>query len=549
MKLREADVSSGLPQVTRQARGIPARAGKKRKPLKKKQREADRPQTLQVRLMESDPTDKPSRFRVTLIREGMGNFGDSYYYPGDVLAEAAPLFEGAKIFKNHPTEIEEEIQPERKVEDILGHFENVGVTSDANGCKVLEADVVILPGSAFDFARSLMQHAVEFSKKYPAKDFIGLSINASGQADPVSIEEVMSTAPEGARGKLQEASDMGITELRVVRQITEAQSCDLVTKPGAGGKVLRLLEKNKTSTKGDEMSTKVKSGKKVKAKESDAPAADPKAKKKAAAASDQADHADHDDDADDHEETHESDAGAVDTDDDADDGEGDDGSDDDHEDAQEDIALFKKLLAEYVDNEEPSDDDIAAAKEAHGHAMEAYDGKEKEAYEAAGHALKLAHHKEKKVAEAKKVLGHHEAHHEKEMAATGTKPAKPGHQESAKKPKSQEAQLKEAVGQNLKLAGENARLKAELSAHKVQAHLDQKLEESGLSRQATRIFREKAGEFKTVKEVDEKLALFVEAWNEGGRPTSLALVEGERHVPAASGSKDEGTTSLSDCVL
>ena len=572
--MKEADVSTGLPQTTR-AGAKPAKpklsvmtmAEFASKPAKAK--ESARGISTQVKLRESDDS-KPSRFRVTLITEGMGNMADGYYYPGETLQESAPLFEGKKIFANHPTVTEEQEHPERSVQDILGHFENVRVGTNAQGAKILEADVVILPGAPFDYARSLMEHAVEYAKKYPNQDFIGLSINAAGSAEPIEIDKAIAMAPASARGKLQEAKEKGITEIRYVNKITEAHSCDLVTQPGAGGKVMKLLEeaKAKHGPKWEDCVQKVKAGNKKKGGSETDPynpyavcTASMGTQKENAVNEEM--HKEEEMKKESHKEEEGKEAPAADGDKDGDkdgakdadkdakaddksdekvmeDKEGDDKADDDHEDAEEDVALFKKLIAEYLDKDgdSASDEEIEAAKEAHKMAEEMYQGDKKEAFKCAGHALKMAHHKAKKIAEAKAVLS-------KESAASEGKVPSAGVKESAKPSKSVD-KLREAEGKIMKLSGENARLKQDLSKFKIQAHLDQKLKESGLPNSATKLFREKAGELKTEKEVDEKLSIFVEAWNEGGRPVTFSLVEAERIVPA--GSDDSESASLADCV-
>jgi hypothetical protein len=94
-----------------------------------------------------------------------------------------------------------------------------------------------------------MGHAVVYSEKYPDKSFIGLSINANGEAVEKDIEEVMKTAPKTAIPKLQDALLQGIKKLRVVNSITEATSVDLVTEAGAGGKILSFIERNRNMEK------------------------------------------------------------------------------------------------------------------------------------------------------------------------------------------------------------------------------------------------------------------------------------------------------------
>jgi hypothetical protein len=96
-----------------------------------------------------------------------------------------------------------------------------------------------------------VRHAVDYGKRYPNQEFVGLSINASGDAEPVRMESVLndSSLPQGCKPKLAQAVEMGIDELRMVRKISEATSVDLVTEPGAKGKIISYLENNKMAKK------------------------------------------------------------------------------------------------------------------------------------------------------------------------------------------------------------------------------------------------------------------------------------------------------------
>ena len=188
-------------------------------------------------------------YRVVLLQEGLGNFGNAFYYTKQALASAAPLFEGAQIFADHPSTIEEESRPERSVKDLVGHYEDVKV-EESDGVSMLCGTVRIPDGAPFDWVRSLMNHAIMFSKKYNEsdKDFIGLSINASGDADATAIDSMITAVPESLRPKLRQALDMGITQANVTNSISEAVSCDLVTRAGAKGRVLNLVEQNKENS-------------------------------------------------------------------------------------------------------------------------------------------------------------------------------------------------------------------------------------------------------------------------------------------------------------
>lgn len=199
-----------------------------------------------IRFKESIGMTHPERqmqtkFRVVLLEEGMGNDKDAFYYSKEALTSAVEVFTGAKIFADHPTMEEEEIRPERSTRDILGHFENLAVEDGVGGASVLCGDVDILPSIDCDWARARMVRAISNAAKFPNKDFIGLSINASGSSEKVSIDDAIKAAPEGAKVKLEEAKANGIDSVKVVSSINSAVSCDLVTNAGAGGKVLNVI--------------------------------------------------------------------------------------------------------------------------------------------------------------------------------------------------------------------------------------------------------------------------------------------------------------------
>ena len=194
----------------------------------------------------------PNKFRVVIIREGLGNMGDCYYYTKQALESAVPIFEGTKIYADHPTSEDEQIRPERSTKDILGHFENVELETDDQGCAILCADLDIVPTTNTEWARGLLSRAIENSKKFPDKDFVGLSINANGDSESADIRQILDEAPAGAKPKLEEAQANGIDLVKVVRSIKSAVSCDLVTEAGAGGKIQDFIEGDKTDGKKSE---------------------------------------------------------------------------------------------------------------------------------------------------------------------------------------------------------------------------------------------------------------------------------------------------------
>lgn len=191
----------------------------------------------------------PTKFKVALIQEGLGNLRDCYYYTREALemAAATAAFEGRKCFADHPSMSEESDRPERSVRDIIGHFENVHVEEADDGSAKLVADLIMLPSQPYEWARSLVSSAIRYSKKYPDRELVGLSINASGDAKAVDIDKFMNQAklPESAKPKLLKAKDMGATQVRVVSGIKDAMSVDLVTEPGCKGKIEAFIEGEK----------------------------------------------------------------------------------------------------------------------------------------------------------------------------------------------------------------------------------------------------------------------------------------------------------------
>ena len=210
-------------------------------------------ETIRFSALETSARDDgigPTKFRVVLLQEGLGNLKDAFYYSKDALESAVPLFEGKKMYADHPDAFEEKTRPERSVRDIIGHFENIKVEETDNR-HMLVGDAIMLPQKDYEWSRGLIQRAVEFNEKFPDKEFVGLSINASGDAEEQDLEEFMkeNEIPDGVLVKIQKAKEQGTKTIRIVRSLKEAVSCDLVTEPGAGGKVLKMLEKEKAMPK------------------------------------------------------------------------------------------------------------------------------------------------------------------------------------------------------------------------------------------------------------------------------------------------------------
>mgnify|MGYP001474943553 CR=1 FL=1 len=142
------------------------------------------------------------RAKVVIIKEGWSK--NKRYYPAKTLAEAVPLFEGAKCYLDHS-----DIKgiPNRSVRELTGFFENVKFVG-----KQIEADLQFLDTEAgrvgFDIAKESIKHN---------KTLAGLSIRGSG---------VLRKIEEGYE----------------VESLTSILSVDLVSDPAAGGEFLKLYE-------------------------------------------------------------------------------------------------------------------------------------------------------------------------------------------------------------------------------------------------------------------------------------------------------------------
>lgn len=388
-----------------------------------------------------------TKFRAVMLQEGLGNFADAYYYTADALKTAAPVFEGKKIFADHPSSLDEQIRPERSVRDVLGHFENVHVEETSDGRAQLVGDVVILPDDNFKWARSLMSHAVEFHTKFPDKEFIGLSINASGDASPVQLTEFMKQdLPESVKLKLQEAIDKNIEQIKVVSAIKEAVSCDLVTEAGAGGSLTKYLENNKQTLhkEGLQMAKQAEESKKEESQ-------------KQADGAPQGDHAD----------------------------------------AAQDVALIKDMLKKsFGGDAEPTEEECTLAKEA----IESY-GEMGHDKEKAG-ALAMEFMKASKHMAAKQAQKQADA-----KPADDKKPEEKPIEEAKKDDDVKESDkvLKEEV---IKLRGELTRYKESDKKREIETHIDKLCRESKQTNFVTKEFKPLVKDAKSVDEVNKAWKLF-----------------------------------------
>ena len=499
---KEADSSSSVVQVTRD--GVAKQSECEVRFLVKRIREANpSPDIPNRNPMPTANKLATNFFEVVLIEEGLGNSKDLFYYPGETITEAADVFLGKKIYADHPSSEEEVIRPERSVRDILGYFERVEPFQSEDGRTCLKGTVKMVMGQEYDWARQLMQEAVQFSEKFEAQDFVGLSVNASGEAQEVEISSLLDDpgVPEPAKAKLLKAVKEGATTIRKVSAITDAVSCDLVTEAGAGGKVLAMIEQEKKMRKKNLIENESEM------KHSDKDEKDPKDMKK-------------------------EDEAAT--------------PKGEHPDEEQDKKLIGDMVKKYLGDGEHTEEDMQMAGECIKHAKDM--GMEgDEAMKCAGYHMKMMKHLAKKEAEKKhkedEAKKEAESHKEDEAETKETAPP-------PTKAKPTEAAITELEADKVALAGRVAKLEEENRKFKLDIYLDKKLKESGLSRKATDTFRKGLTAVRNEKDIDEKFILFTESYKLGLQEanTSPYVLSVEKNIEITESKQEAPTYDLSKFV-
>ena len=187
--------------------------------------------------------DAGTMWDVIVIRAGLSANG--VFYPDTVLREAAPLFEGARVFCK--ADVVHTRGEGKDVEKIVGWL------SDAKFVEGGAADAGRITArlnlsAAADKLRTLLVDAWKRGKK----DLAGLSIDAGGTAATVMRE-----------GR----------KVRQAKSITKVSSVDVIVDPSAGGEFVRLVESVEEKESSDmfreQMIAAVKAAKKTAAKVGD----------------------------------------------------------------------------------------------------------------------------------------------------------------------------------------------------------------------------------------------------------------------------------------
>jgi hypothetical protein len=183
-----------------------------------------KPAAQVVVAMESnrEPEDTDIQESAVALREGLGmdengiikdacliqpGWGSSGYYGADVLQKEAAGFSGLQMFVDHPTSIEETIIPERSIKNLAAVVTNTVFKETGWKGAGIYGDVKVFS----DYQEPIKEKA----------PFIGLSLYGRGKA---KIGEA-----EGKTGK-------------IIESIPYKRSVDFVTKAGAGGALMPLLE-------------------------------------------------------------------------------------------------------------------------------------------------------------------------------------------------------------------------------------------------------------------------------------------------------------------
>lgn len=194
------------------------------------------------RVIEGKGGDK-HRIPVVIIGQGLGNLADRNYYTREAILSGPSVYEGKKAYIDHPTASSMIDQPGRSVKEICGHYENVVTKKNKEGLLELCADFVVMASRA-DIVGEV-QHAVEYKKKYPDKDFIGISINGDGEGIEMGYEEFVKVI-KPSPSEMVKIKQVEGQAIYVITKFTDAVSADLVTEAGARGRILTERAKKQT---------------------------------------------------------------------------------------------------------------------------------------------------------------------------------------------------------------------------------------------------------------------------------------------------------------
>lgn len=192
-----------LPAVKRKIRAEYRKLDVEEEEIPRWVREAETRELLRSYVPLTEAKFDKGRGQVIVIKPGF-NEDDSRYYDSEVLRRDYGIFEGAKMYADHPTEEEDKARPERSIKDWVATLSEV--KCDESG---------VITGIAEIIEPWMMQKLAALRDKGMLSE-MGVSINAVGSASKGTIE-----------GK----------ETLVIEKLVACRSVDFVTEPGAGGVV------------------------------------------------------------------------------------------------------------------------------------------------------------------------------------------------------------------------------------------------------------------------------------------------------------------------
>jgi len=155
--------------------------------------------------------DSKGKARVIIIQPGFNATKDRYY-PKEMLKRDYKIFEGVKMYADHPTKTEDEELPERSIRAWVATLSNVQV--DESGVVTGVAEII----------EPWLKEKLGLLQEKGLLNNMGISINAVGSATKSKIDGVETT---------------------VIEKLIAARSVDFVTEPGAGG-VVTFYEADRT---------------------------------------------------------------------------------------------------------------------------------------------------------------------------------------------------------------------------------------------------------------------------------------------------------------
>jgi len=180
--------------------------------------------TKPIRLREADADGTGPVYEVELVAEGLGNERDRVFYTSQALREAvsSDVFAGMQAYANHPGKDEEINRPERDVRELVGYYRGFKFKESGSlGKPVVTAELVVNKGDSSQWFVDLMESAI--AAKADGVQLCGISIDGGG---------------------LVELGEIDGQHVNVCRRITEAASADIVTRPAAGGTIVKRLRES-----------------------------------------------------------------------------------------------------------------------------------------------------------------------------------------------------------------------------------------------------------------------------------------------------------------